>query len=102
MTLRAVLVAAAVGAGVVAPAAASPAQDLDGVCARAAELTNGGHPQQALTLIAELRGTPAATRTPATPAADPHPTWCEGERLGALEAIGAARALVDYAAAVEA
>lgn len=102
MTLRAVLVAAAVGGGVVAPAAASPAQDLDGVCARAAELTNGGHPQQALTLIAELRGTPAATRTPATPAADPHPTWCEGERLGALEAIGAARALVDYAAAVEA
>ena len=60
MTLRAAMVVAALATAVVAPAAVSPAADLGGVCARAAELTKGGHPQQALSLIAALRG----TRTP--------------------------------------
>ncbi len=97
MTLRAAMVVAALATAVVAPAAVSPAADLGGVCARAAELTKGGHPQQALSLIAALRG----TRTPPKKTADHDPPWCEGERLGALEAIGTARALVDYAAQVK-
>ena len=87
MTLRAALVAAALAATVVAPATPSPAEDLGGVCMRA-ELTTGGHPQQALTLIAALRGTTTTPATQATQAADPHPTWCEPQRLGAPRPSG--------------